>query len=466
MKHTFYTLLLALLPAFTSAQVLDIQLVTSGFDSPIDLAWAPGRNHMYVVQQRGKIFIVDSAGNQLPGHFMDISHMVSSSGDERGLLGLVFHPDYVQNGYFYVNYTRQGDGKTMISRFSRSGSDPLKGDSLSEINLMNIYQPYSNHNAGDLAFGPDGYLYIGTGDGGSSGDPENRSQNPDSILGKMLRIDVDNGLPYLVPSDNPFVGNPDTLPEIWALGLRNPWRFSFDRSTGDMWIADVGQNVYEEINMEPANSGGGFNYGWRCYEANTAFNTNGCGQQSDYTSPVAVYGHNPDCSVTGGYVYRGSQHPILDGKYLYADYCSGIIRQTYHNGSQWQTDHLDTLNGQFITTFGEDHDGELYLASRGGSIYKIGTSVLSTEDANQAASGIALFPSPAHDVINITLTQSLASPGNLRIMDIHGRTVMQQVWNFAANESGQVNVATLPAGTYFLAITGENYEKSIRFVKW
>ncbi|MCB0566277.1 MAG: PQQ-dependent sugar dehydrogenase, partial [Phaeodactylibacter sp.] len=288
---------------------------------------------------------------------------------------LAFHPDYANNGYFYVNYNNNS-GNTRISRFSVLADTPNQADPNSELNLLEVGQPFSNHNAGDLNFGPDGYLYFGLGDGGSANDPGNRAQNRQMLLGKMLRIDVDHGDPYSIPEDNPFAFDDFTLDEIWAIGLRNPWRFSFDRLTGAMWIADVGQDRWEEVNYQAPGSVGGQNYGWRCYEGSQAFNLNsGCVAQSEYTFPVQVYANNNSvgCSITGGFVYRGATYPDMYGYYIYTDYCSGRFWSLEPDGQGgWQNTELANLDNTEFVTFGEDREGELYVAAIGdGIIYRL-----------------------------------------------------------------------------------------------
>jgi glucose/arabinose dehydrogenase len=294
-----------------------------------------------------------------------------------GLLGLVFDPGYVTNDYFYVNYThRDGDNEiyTRISRFQVT-SNPNIADSDSETIIFTVKQPYPHHNAGDINFGQDGYMYFGLGDGGSGNDPENRAQNPLTPLGKMLRIDVSGTTSttnYLIPPDNPFVGIPGVLEEIWSFGLRNPWRFSFDRVSGDMFIADVGQDAWEEIDYQPASSSGGENWGWRCYEGFNPYNTAGCGSPDQYDFPVHAYSHaTPGCSVTGGYVYRGERLSSLDGQYLFADYCFGHIWSLSFEG-EWQLKALGRFDYELFTTFGEDIGGELFVASSSNNnIYRI-----------------------------------------------------------------------------------------------
>lgn len=374
MKKLFTLTLALLLIQAVESQTLTISQFATGFSSPVGVENA-GDNRLFVLQQRGLIKIVNPNGSVNSTPFLDISNLVSQTGDERGLLGLAFHPDYENNGYFYINYTRSSNGATRISRFSVNPSDPNTALANSEVEIITISQPYSNHNGGQIRFGPDGYLYIGMGDGGSSGDPQNYAQNPMVFLGKMLRIDVDNGSPYSIPSSNPFSGSLSIENEIWAIGLRNPWRFNFDRCTGDLWIADVGQNAYEEIDFQPASSTGGENYGWRCYEGDHNYNTNGCGSSSNYTFPVFEYAQSGSngCSVTGGFVYRGGQFGSLFGGYLHTDYCSGKMWFTEPDGNNgFTTSVLGTFLANQYTSFGEDYLGELYVVGRyNGILYKI-----------------------------------------------------------------------------------------------
>ncbi len=364
--HRLLTLAFVFFPLFLFAQPR-IQLVNfaTGFDLPVDIANC-GDSRLFVVEREGKIWVLDSLGNKL-NIFLDIDARVNSNQNEQGLLGLAFDPNYAENGYFYVNYTKNGAGDTRVARFSVKANNPNEADPNSELKIIEQSQPYWNHNGGCIKFGPDGFLYISLGDGGSGGDPQNYGQNKKTFLGKILRIDVNNSSasqPYVVPPNNPFVGNADYFPEIWSLGWRNPWRFSFDALNGDMWIADVGQNQWEELNYEPANTPGR-NYGWRCYEGNNPFNTNGCQPASAYTAPFFQYGHSGGngCSVTGGFVYRGSQFPDLYGCYLFADYCSGRWWYSRRNANgTFTTSVLATFSGYEYSSFGEDSKGELYVA--------------------------------------------------------------------------------------------------------
>jgi glucose/arabinose dehydrogenase len=283
---------------------------------------------------------------------------------------LAFHPDFATNRRFFVNYTDL-EGNTVVSEFEADERDANTVDPSSELIILTIEQPFANHNGGDLAFGPDGYLWIATGDGGGGGDPEGNGQNRGTLLGKLLRIDVDRGSTYTIPADNPFASDPATRDEIWALGLRNPWRFSFDRESGDLYVADVGQYNWEEVNFEARSDAGGRNYGWNTMEGSTCYQTTDCSTDG-LALPVAEYSHSAGCSVTGGYVYRGLRSPNLQGVYLYGDFCRGTIwglgRDT--DGSWRNEVLLDTALR--ISSFGEGEDGELYLtAHRSGALYRI-----------------------------------------------------------------------------------------------
>jgi glucose/arabinose dehydrogenase len=390
----------------------------SGFSEPVAIENA-GDERLFVVEKRGAIQILDARGNRLSTPFLDIDPQVSS-GSERGLLGLAFHPNYSSNGYFYVNYTNNS-GNTVVSRFTRSALNPNQADPASEQIVLIVTQPFSNHNAGDLDFGPDGYLYIPLGDGGSAGDPGNRSQTRTNLLGKVLRIDVDGGSPYAIPPDNPFVGDPSYAPEIWALGLRNPWRCSFDPQTGDFWIADVGQDLWEEINVQPASSPGGENYGWRCYEGNVAYNTSGCSAASAYDFPVFVYPHNFSTggfSVTGGEVYRGSGNPSLDGRYFFCDYLSGNWWSLRPNGlGGYITDSYGAVLS-LVSTFGSDYEGELYVARlTTGEIFKLvepcqaGSKVTGLDALVLSSSSVNVGWDPLPNVQGYQINGRVAGPG-------------------------------------------------------
>lgn len=363
-------LLIWLCFALASAQEVRLDRIASGLASPTDIQSAgDGTGRLFFVQQNGIVRIFRN-GALVDTPFLDIRGKTNPGG-ERGLLGLAFPPDYVNKRYFYVNYTDR-QGNTVIARYRTTANSDI-ADPASEAVVMTVAQPFANHNGGQLRFGPDGYLYIGLGDGGSAGDPQRHGQNRRSRLGKLLRIDTESDLSqFRIPPANPFVNDSSALPEIWALGLRNPWRFSFDRATGDLWIADVGQDRAEEINFQPASSRGGENYGWNQMEGFQCF-TPGC-VTSAFTAPVAEYDHSQGCSVTGGHVYRGSQWANLQGTYLYADYCSGRLWGLKRENSQWVTSLLLTTRLP-ISTFGEGEDGEIYLAnmSSGEIFHVVGT---------------------------------------------------------------------------------------------
>jgi glucose/arabinose dehydrogenase len=345
--------------------------VASGFNKPTFLTHAgDGSRRLFVTEQPGRILVIKD-GNVLPTPFLDIVSIVGSDGSEQGLLSVVFHPNYTSNGFFFVNYTNKR-GDTTIARYQAS-DNPDVADSNSARILLTINQPYVNHNGGQLVFGPDGYLYVGMGDGGAANDPHDNGQNLNTLLGKILRLDVDNADPYGVPQNNPFVNQADARPEIWSYGWRNPWRFSFDQATGDMYIADVGQNQYEEVDVELAGMPGGQNYGWRLMEGLHCFNPQNCDPASlDVVLPVVEYDHSQGCSVTGGYVYRGSDFPDLTDVYFYGDYCSGIVwgLRREADGSWAQAQLLQAKAN--ISSFGQDEAGEVYVVDHRGDILQIG----------------------------------------------------------------------------------------------
>ncbi|MBI5639972.1 MAG: PQQ-dependent sugar dehydrogenase [Nitrospirae bacterium] len=350
---------------------ISVSLAFSGINSPTHIAAAgDGSKRLFITEQRGRVLVIKNGVLQ-KRPFLDISGRVSCCG-ERGLLSIVFPPGFGNKKYFYLNYTDR-NGATVVARY-RVSADADAADPRTEEIVLTVEQPFANHNGGQLAFGPDGYLYIGMGDGGSAGDPHNHAQNPSSLLGKMLRIDVESGKrPYAIPQDNPFIETKGYRPEIWATGLRNPWRFSFDRKTGDLYIADVGQDRYEEINIEPKGGKGGRNYGWNIMEGMHCYETENC-DRSRLTGPVAEYGHSDGCSVTGGMVYRGEKFSQMHGVYFYGDFCSGKIWGLRQSGGEW-TDKMLRDSGLSISTFGEDEAGELYLADYGrGNIYRITAS--------------------------------------------------------------------------------------------
>lgn len=362
---------------------LQLQEFATGLTQPVKITNA-GDSRLFVVERSGLIRIVTPGGLLLETPFLDIRDRVNSSGSEQGLLGLAFEPD--NPSIFYVNYTLEvsdpndaRNGNTIIARYRASPADPNIADPAGEEVILEVAQPYRNHNAGDLAFGPDKMLYIPLGDGGSGGDPDENAQDLAKLLGKLLRIDVIGQPTYTTPADNPYANDndPRTRGEIWASGLRNPWRFSFDRATHDIYIGDVGQGAWEEINMQPAASSGGENYGWDCYEGNHDYELTDC--TATYTYPIFEYSRTenetnpsaPCSSITGGFVYRGTAYPDLQGYYILADYCSGKFWTLTRDG---QRNWLATLQGKLTdnpSSFGEDANGELYVASLNGTIYRV-----------------------------------------------------------------------------------------------
>lgn len=447
--------------AFSFSQDIEIETFATGFSSPVNVKHA-GDDRLFVVERAGVIKILNSNGTTNSTPFLDINSLVINSGGEQGLLAMAFHPNYSANGYFYVNYINNS-GDTVISRFTRSTADTA--DSASEAILMTISQPFGNHNGGDMHFGPnDGYLYISTGDGGSGGDPGNRAQNLTLLLGKILRIDVDgtsNGN-YGIPPDNPYVSDSAVLDEIWAYGLRNPWKWSFDLDNGDMWIADVGQNTKEEINRVPASSVGGENYGWRCYEGNSTFNTSGCPAMNTLTFPVAEYNYGGSpfkCSITGGYRYRGTQQSSLEGLYFFADFCSnqiGVVRET--SPDVFQLTFEDQFNGGF-SAFAEDINGELFVVGlNSGTISRIVDANLSVEEENFRA--VKMYPNPSDDVLNFDATGTSIQIRSITFYNILGNKIKSI--SGLSNQNITISTKDLASGVYLIEITDINEKKDTR----
>jgi glucose/arabinose dehydrogenase len=352
----------------TLGTILVAEVVAGGLINPVYLTSPPGDARLFVVEQAGRIRIIE-AGGLRPTPFLDISSRVLSGG-ERGLLSMAFHPDYDSNGLFYVDYT-DTQGNTRVERY-RVSADRNRADPNSATLILTVEQPFANHNGGLLMFGPDGMLYVGLGDGGSGGDPFRHAQNLGTLLGSLLRIDVDRAVPYAVPQDNPFVNRPGARGEIWAYGLRNPWRFAFDREGGMLYIADVGQNRWEEINAVPIGAAG-VNYGWNILEGSECFNASSCNREG-LTLPVLEYPRTGGaCSVIGGFVYRGGRIPALRGHYFYSDYCAGFLKSfklvdgKAEDHREWNVGNL----GQ-VLSFGEDAAGELYILSANGRVYRLG----------------------------------------------------------------------------------------------
>lgn len=451
MKTITPFLLCLLIFCSATSQIIEVEQFNTGasFDMPVDLQNA-GDDRLFVVEKAGAIKILNSDGTVNATPFIDIDNIVinpQGTNDERGLLGLAFHPDYATNGFFYVNYINLS-GNTQVSRFSVDPGDPDIALPGSELPIIDYIQPFQNHNGGSLAFGPDGFLYIASGDGGSGGDPGNRAQNTTLLLGKLLRIDVDNpggGNNYGIPVDNPFFGHPTNAEEIWAYGLRNPWKFSFDRTADDLWIGDVGQGDVEEINKQPVTADG-LNYGWRCYEGSQPFNTTGCPPVGDLTFPEAEYSSSSgsgNCSVTGGYVYRGSMWPGLQGLYFAADVCSGKLFTVDADGNL--VDH-GGYGGTWVS-FGENNDKELFVVDIGGDVYRIideelvGTSDFDVETFN-------ISPNPASDIA--TLTFNNGSIQAVRVMNLTGSVIFSE--ENIDTQRYELNVSQLRSGLYLVSV--------------
>ena len=425
------TILAGLLASATGASALSVAVTIDGLDHPVRLTAPPDDPRLFVVEQRGLIRVYTDGGAPL-GTFLDVQNLTNRSG-ERGLLGLAFAPDYAASGRFYIHYTNLS-GDTRVARYLVDPDNPDRALASSAAPVLSVDQPYSNHNGGHLAFGPDGMLYVGLGDGGSGGDPQNNAQNDQSLLGKMLRLDVSGAAGYEIPADNPFV---DLLPrdEIWAKGLRNPWVYSFDRLTGDLWIADVGQGLLEEIDVQLAASGGGENYGWRLMEGTDCFNPPADCNDGSLTLPVHEYSHNDPpfpCSISGGAVYRGNQVPELFGRYLFADYCSNQIWALTWSalGGLGDVAELTTQLAPaggygHIVGIGEDGGGELHVVdTTDGVIYRI------VDDATGAGElpGVVRLeqnvPNPFNPGTSIAYTVPAGGAVvHLEIRDIAGRLV-------------------------------------------
>ena len=360
------------IPLMIESDKYELGLIADGFQQPVYLTHSiDGSRRLFVVEQGGVIWIIQG-GKRLTPPFLDLSDRISRRASEQGLLGLAFDPEYAHNGYLFLHYS-DGNGDTVVMRFAVS-DDPNRTDPRSGIHVLTQLQPYRNHNGGQIAFGPDGYLYIGMGDGGLAGDPHDNGQNLMTWLGAILRVDVDESPGYALPLDNPFLSNKAAAPEIWVYGLRNPWRFSFDRLTGDLYIGDVGQNDWEEIDFQPAGSRGSENYGWGLMEGEHCYRGD-CDSKA-YVAPIAEYNHSDGgCSVTGGYVYRGENLKGLQGVYLYGDYCSGLIWGLLQTTPGEWTNRLLIESGLKISSFGEDELGEVYVVDYGGAIYRLKQAV-------------------------------------------------------------------------------------------
>lgn len=429
---------------FSYSQTIGLQNFASGFTRPLEITNA-GDDRLFVVEQGGVIKILNKNGTINTTAFLNITGQVST-GNEQGLLGLVFHPNYASNGFFYTNHTNTS-GNTVITRYSVNSTNQNLANASSGTVLLTIAQPYANHNGGTLKFGPDGYLYIGMGDGGSGGDPENRAQNINELLGKMLRIDVNSGNPYGIPAGNPYVGIAGA-DEIWAIGLRNPWKFSFDKTLGNLWIADVGQNNIEEINIAPATQSG-LNYGWRCYEGDDAYNTAGCPSQTSMKFPLKTINHSTGaCSVTGGYVYNGTAYPNFKGLYFFTDYCNPQIGMMTSNGTLTYSQAFD---GNNFSTFGEDKNGELYVADiTNGNIFKIIDTSLAVDTFDKTQ--FAVYPNPANSEIIIQKSNK-NYPTEVTLYDMEGKMLLKK-----KTENKELNILKMDnfsKGFYIVTVKNE-----------
>ena len=466
MMHLVRSLLIAPLllgAAVTLAQPsppplrLGLTRFATGLVGPVDIAHAPGDALLYVVEKRGRIQKITPAGAVLPTVYLDIIPRVYSVGGEQGLLGLAFHPNYVTNGYFYVNYIANitAGGTTRISRFQRLAGSTDRADPASEVILYTVPQPFTNHNGGSMQFGPDGYLYIALGDGGSANDPGNRAQNLGSPFGKILRLDVDGGTPgglnYGIPPTNPLVNTPGALPEIWAWGLRNPWRASFDSANGDYWIGDVGQGVWEEVDVMVDSVGANHNFGWRCYEGNhVAVGGATCAAPTAYHAPVFEYAHNNTnggYSITGGYVYHGTQSPALEGHYVFADYVSGRLWTTKRQGNTYTTVRDSVLTRPGISSFGLDSAGELYTCElNAGIISRLTATGPVGLSAVSAVPKLLLSPNPATATCRIELPEAVGADIEL-ISLVTGQT-LRRTRSSATTAAATLDVRGLAAGIY------------------
>jgi glucose/arabinose dehydrogenase len=455
MKKTllYYLLMLSYLG---QSQTISLQSFATGFASPVEITNARD-SRLFVVQKGGLIRILNADGTVNATPFLNLSSLVTTN-SERGLLGLAFHPNYATNGYFFVNYTNLA-GNTVIARYTVSAANPNIANT-NETVLMTITQPFSNHNGGTLKFGPDGYLYIGMGDGGSGGDPGNRAQNINENLGKMLRIDVNATVApfYSNPTSNPYVGVAGN-DEIWAIGLRNPWKFSFNRLNGDLWIADVGQDAVEEINkvVSPLPNSG-INFGWRCYEGNSTYITSGCAPSSAMSFPFIQYTRSGGaCSVTGGYYYTGSAYPNFQNKYFFTDYCDNKIRMVNNAGVITTT---AAFSGNNFVTFGEDINGELYIAGiTSGTVYKIIDSSLNQSDFEN--NGFSLYPNPAKGYFVVKSAEANLAT-KIALFDITGKLLFSK--ELTPNTENVIDTNLLAKGTYFVSVettNGTNYDTRV-----
>lgn len=483
------TVLLFLFISFGLCAQPEVELtqLLSGLNQPTAIeAPRDGSNRLFICQKGGSIRIVDLSTNTLLANdFLNIANRISTN-SERGLLGLAFHPNFANNGQLFISYSANGSfggyatGTSIYSRLTLASPSDNAASMTTEEIILTVNQDFANHNGGHIAFGPDGYLYIGMGDGGSGGDPNGRGQQSTTMLGKMLRIDVDTppaplGATYTIPDDNPFLNDPATLDEIWATGLRNPWRYSFDRGTGDLWIADVGQNAREEINFEPANSAGGLNYGWNCREGLVPYPgpSPECNSAGPLVDPIADFPHfgpSAAISITGGYVYRGRQWPELQGTYICADFVTNNLFTIRPDGNEgWTVNVQNNLPIGGVATFGEDEDAELYLADFNGRLYKVSGGAPSNNQDNFRAAPflLAVSPNPASEEMLLQISGiPSATSMDLHLLDAQGRLLSKLHLETAAGDhQNRYRLNHLPAGRYNILVTSPLGAKAIAFLK-
>ncbi len=479
MKKIISLLTLILLPASIFSQVTFVNAFPNlTFSAAVYLTHSgDATNRIFVVQQGGliRVFPNDSTTSAI-STFLNVTDKISVA-SERGLLGLAFHPNYSSNRYFFIYYTRIGDGAMIVSRFTTQAGNPNKADSLSELNMLTVLHPtYANHNGGCLMFGQDGFLYIGMGDGGSGGDPFNNAQNVNVLSGKINRINVNNpsgGNNYGIPPTNPFAGG-GGRPEIFCWGMRNPWRFTQDPVTGLIYCGDVGQDAWEEVDIITV----GLNYGWRCYEGNAPYNLSGCGPITNYTFPIHVYQNvASDCSITGGYVYRGARVNWLVGRYVFADYCS---RKTwkflYSGGNVTEHEQIGTAPGG-VTSFGVDQNNELYVVTFPAAIYKLQNSVIGVNgNGTEVPEGYLLeqnYPNPFNPKtiikFSIPVGDAYMRPVQMKIFDVNGKevSVIVNENKTAGNYSVEWDGTDYPSGIYFYRLTAGDVsiEKKMVLIK-
>ncbi|AXG70915.1 soluble aldose sugar dehydrogenase YliI [Kordia sp. SMS9] len=464
MKRKIHLLLALVFPILMCAQGVLLNPFANGFTRPVDIKHA-NDSRLFIVEQDGIIKILNPDGTTNATPFLDIDARVRSTGNEQGLLGLAFDPNYTINNRFYVNYINNS-GDTVIARFTTSANPNIADDTSEEI-LLTISQPYINHNGGCMAFGNDGFLYIAIGDGGSAGDPQNFAQNLQSLLGKILRIDVSGATGYTIPPSNPFVGSNAGLDEIWSYGLRNPWKMSFDSDNGELWIGDVGQSNREEINNVPIVNAG-YNFGWKCYEGNAIFDTSGCPPIATIAFPVSEYNYGGTpfrCAITGGYVYRGSMYPNIQGWYIFADYCSNEVGtlepSIMGNGWNMNMNHIG-FNAN-LSTFGEDMNKEMYAAGLSdGVIYQVYDPTLSIAE-NSLETNYQLYPNPVSDYFQIRNQNAASQIKEVMIFSLDGSFISTTT---ILTENQKITTNQLAKGMYVVQLISNNDAVSYhKFVK-